>query len=231
MSRRCLAFLIALAALALPACRTGPAVSDEGCDRPNTSPDASLVQNASGEGRAVGASASGPEASTAQGRHSAAPTTGVALNRGQGDAVAATTSYDGSATTSAGAPAVVQTLLGSQANALGALDGGDRGPVFKAYTESLAMVRARMLAETDPVKAAALDQREKEILATMERLETQRLQAATSLSGNFPALTTVVFTNASGSSAGSDKPAVDPANAAAIRDGLPKVIDAAKAKP
>jgi hypothetical protein len=131
---------------------------------------------------------------------------------------------------SAGAPAVVQTLLGSQANALLAIDANDRGPVFRAYLDGLAIVRAQMVASSDPAERQRLEGRERDILAALERLEVERAKAAVAMAPAFPALTTVVFTNASGSSAGSDKPAVDPANATALKEGVPATVTAAKAK-
>lgn len=213
------------AALLLSACRSGPAVSDDsGCQ-----PADPAIAEAAGELSAAQA-AKGPEASTSQGRRGLAVSPAVSVNRGQGDSTSVATSSDASATVSAGAPAVIQTLMGTQQNALLGLDSGERGPVFRAHLDGLAIVRAQMVAAVDPAEKIRLETREKEILATLERLESDRAKAAASMAPSFPSLTTVVFTNASGSSAGSDKPAVDPANGRSIAEGVPNVVREAKAK-
>lgn len=230
MRHRPVLFLAAIAALTFPACSAmrGPAVADEGSCRP---PDVATAEATGELAAAQSQQATGPEASTQQGRRGLAVSPSVAINRGQGDSTSVATSSDASATVSAGAPAVVQTLLGAQTNALQAFDSSDRGPVFRAYLDGLAVIRAQLMAATDPTERTRLETREKEMLATLERLESERARAAVSLAPSFPALTTVVFTNASGSSAGSDKPAVSPENAQAIASGVPAVVKEAKSKP
>lgn len=226
------AVLAALALFTLSACSSarGPATADEGaCGVP---PDSRLTAEATGE-LAQAPAAVGPEASTSQGRRSIAPSTGVGVNRGQGDNVTTTTAYDGSATVSAGAPAVVQTLFGAQANATaGGASGPD--PAIEAYAAELAGIRTRVLGPITDAERARLDARADALLDKIAALSAARVAAAqaaaTAPPPSFPNLTTVVFTNASGSSAGSDKPAVDPANAEALKEGLPSVIEKARQK-
>lgn len=235
MKLRSLLAVVALLALAVPlsACASarGPATADENaCGVP---PDSRLTAEATGE-LAQAPAAVGPEASTSQGRRSVAPSTGVGVNRGQGDNVTTTTAYDGSATVSAGAPAVVQTLFGAQANAIAQTQGAASDPALDAYREELAGIRTRVLGPITDAERSRLDARADALLDKIATLAAARVAAsqaaATAPPPSFPNLTTVVFTNASGSSAGSDKPAVDPANAEALKEGLPNVIEKARAK-
>ena len=227
-------FLFALA-LPMAACASARAPGAAGEAAPCNAPtDATLAAQAHGD-LAGAAAAQGPEASTTQGRKSVTPSGALGVNRSQsGDNTTTSTSFDGSATVSAGAPAVVQTLFGAIAG-VSQSKGGDSDEVIKAFSDELAGVRTRALATADPVERARLDARADAILATIKELALARnVTAATAAAApapTFPNLTTVVFTNASGSSAGSDKPAVDPKNAEAIATGVPALVEKAKAKP
>lgn len=222
----------ALLSWGLTACATarGPATSDDrACGVPS---DAATVSSAHGEA-ASAASASGPEASTMQGRRSAGVATPIGVNRSQsGDNTTLGTTYDGSGTNSAGAPANVMCLWGATASATAASGGEDS--VTKTFAEELAGIRTRLLTTADPAERARLDAEASAIRATIADLAKARIAVAATAAAapqpSLPNLTTVVFTNASGSAAGTDKPAVDPKNAEAIATGLPALVKEARAK-